>query len=111
MVLPKRCIEIRGHAFHRAWERFRLNKAKATGTIRRILRQGTWFESPDQPSEFLVVGRVKNKPACAIAKIEPGNVVVTTVFPMRNTSRVRAYQQHGRGVTAAEISRRYNLPS
>lgn len=110
MVLHKRCIEIRDHAYHRAVERFQLTKAKATATIRRILRQGTWFESPDQPSEFLVVGRFRNRPTCAIAKIEARKVVVTTLFQLRNTARVRAYQQHGPGISAAEVSQRYNLP-
>lgn len=109
MVLPKRCIEIRDHAFHRAVERFRLTKPKATATIRRILREGTWFQSPDEPIEFLVLGRHQNRPTCVIAKIEMRQVVVTTVFQMRNTARIRAYQQHSPGVSAAEVADRFGL--
>lgn len=111
MVLPKRCIDIRPHAFHRSWERLQLPKAKATATIRRILRRGTWYESPDQHGEFMVLGRAKNRPTCLIAVIEGQQVVVTTVFPLRNTSRVRAYQQHSRGISASDVTERFGLPA
>lgn len=109
MVLHKRLIDIVPHAYHRALERFRLAKADATAAIRQALRKGTWYENPSQPDEFLVIHRYRNQVLHVIAKLEPRRVTVTTLYPMRNTAKVRAYMQHSPALDARAIAQRYQL--
>jgi hypothetical protein len=109
VVLPKRAIEITSHAQQRAFHRLRLEKGKRTHEIREALRQGNWYENPDQPHEFLVVHRVENKPVCLTVAAEDRQLTVTTVYPMKNTGKIRAYRQHGPELDAQDIAQRYRI--
>lgn len=109
MVLPKRAIEITSHAHQRAFHRLRIPKGERTHEIRSALRHGDWYESPDQPDEFLVVHRIDNKPVCLTVVAERSQLTVTTVYPMRNTGKIRAYRNHGPRLSAQDIANRYRI--
>lgn len=109
MVLSKRCIEITDHAHHRGSHRLRIPKAQRTARIREALREGTWYENPSSPDEFLVLHRHANKPFCVVAKVDRRTVTVTTLYLLRNTAKIRAYQQHSPPLSASDIVDRYGL--
>lgn len=109
MVLPKRAIEITSHAHQRAFHRLRIEQGQRTHEIRKALRNGDWYENPDQRDEFLVVHRIENKPVCLTVAAEDRQLTVTTVYPMRNTGKLRAYRQHGSKLSANDIARRYRI--
>lgn len=109
MALSKRAIEISAHAHHRAVSRFSLSKAKATATIRRALRQGSWYPSPDTEDEYLILQRVDGSPMCVICAVEGGTVHVRTLYPLRNPGRLSPYKAHGGPFSAGEIARHYGL--
>lgn len=109
MPLPKRAIEITSHAQQRAFHRLRLEKGERTHWIRQALRQGDWYENPDQRDEFLVVHRANNKPACLTVAAEDRQLTVTTVYPMKNPGKIRAYRQHGPELDARDIAERYRI--
>lgn len=109
MPLPKRAIEITSHAQQRAFQRLRLPKGKRTHEIRKALRKGDWYENPNQPHEFLVVHRIDHKPVCLTVMAEDRKVTVTTVYPMANAGKLRAYRQQGPQLDASDIATRYRL--
>lgn len=109
MVLPKRAIDITSHAHQRAFHRLRIEGGERTHRIRQALREGDWYESPDERDEFLVVHRIDNKPVCLTVAAERRQLTVTTVYPMRNTGEIRAYRQHGPQLSARDIADRYGI--
>jgi hypothetical protein len=109
VVLPKRSIEILSHAHHRAVSRFGYSKSQATHVIREALRNGQWFQNPDDPHEFVVLEHVENQPICVVAQAETQQVTVKTLYPLRNRAKIRAYKQNGGEFTAQDIAQRYRL--
>lgn len=109
MVLPKRAIDISAHAHHRAVSRFGLSKSKSTHAIRRALREGKWYPSPDAEDEYLVLKRIQGKQICVICAIEPKSVHVRTLYPLRNTGQLAPYKATGGPFSAREIASHYGL--
>lgn len=109
MSLPKRCIEISSHAHHRAVSRFGLSKSKSTATIRKALRSGKWYPSPDQADEYLVLERVQQEPLCVICGVEDGSVHVRTLYPLRNPGQLSDYKRQGGPFSADDIAKHYRL--
>lgn len=109
MALPKRCIEISAHAHHRALSRFELSKAKSTHRIRKALRRGRWYASPDTPDEFLVLDRFEGMPFCVICAIEAGTVHVRTLYPLANPGQLAPYKRAGGPFTAQQVVDSYGL--
>lgn len=109
MVLPKRSIDISAHAHHRAVSRFGLSKGKATHAIRKALRSGKWYPSPDGADEYLVLQRIQRKQMCVICVVETGTVHVRTIYPLTNPGQLSAYKRTGGPFSASEIAAHYGI--
>lgn len=110
MAIPKRVIDISPHAYHRAVSRFNWDKPTATRHIRESLRGGDWYPDPQTPDEYLVLARPQHAPACIITNIQPQRTIhVTTLYPLKNPTRLHPYKQAGGPYTATDIANHYSI--
>lgn len=109
MALSKRLIDIADHAHHRAVTRFGWTKPEATGEIRKALRGGDWYPSPETPGEYLVLARIETTNMCVICGVENTKVHVRTLYPLRNPSKLHPYKKMGGPYKAREIKTRHGL--